>query len=470
MISLSRFAHTFDIDDNNIALFHSLRVKPVYLAKIEHKDFLDFMQNSTIKSLSDFPQSLAKIAVELYDCKILTKDSDTDDKVIRYFRSQIPEPAISGCYFILSEQCNLACKYCFLGNNNPEKRKHFSLKNMSVETAGKSLDFFVHQLAKNVMDVEPFIIFYGGEPLINFEVLEFVAERINKLRLTNVRFKNANMSVVTNGLLLDAKKMQRLKELNVNIGISIDGSTEESNALRVDIAGNPTFSNVLEILDMAKGNGIDVGLSVTINEETIKNKTKMLELIEKYNIKSFGFNMLMHEETFRISENYSEKAAQFIVDMFVELRKIGVNEERIMRKVQAFQKSYSAPHIYFSDCGATAGGQIVIAPDGRVGICHGCLWDKKYFVSSVDDDSFDAKTNPVFLEWSQLSTLNKEECQDCAALGICGIGCPIDAMNAKEGNTLHSLDERFCVHAKKTLDFLIRDLYRIISNQDAEAE
>lgn len=36
-------------------------------------------------------------------------------------------------------------------------------------------------------------------------------------------------------------------------------------------------------------------------------------------------------------------------------------------------------------------------------------------------------------------------------------------MHLRKGNTIHSIDERFCVHAKKTLDFLIRDLYRIVT-------
>jgi len=466
MIRMSRFTHIFDLDDDHIALYHSLRLKPVYLTKTEYNNFLGFLQNSKIENLSDFPDSLAHIATELNDCKILTKNSDTDDTVIKYFRSILPEPIISGCYFILSEQCNLACKYCFLGNNNSKKRKHFSLKNMSLETAEKALDFFVRQLEKNANIVEPFIVFYGGEPLINFEVLDFIAGRINELRSSKLYFKNAKVSVVTNGLLLDEKKLKRLKELDVGIGISIDGCTEESNALRVDKADNPIFPSLLKILDMAKNNGIEIGLSVTINEETIKSKIKMLELIAKYNIKGFGFNILMHEGTFKINEDYYEKASQFIIDMFVELRKLGVYEDRIMRKIQTIQKSFLAPQPHFSDCGATAGGQIVVAPDGSVGICHGCLWDKKYFVSTVDDNFFDAKTNPVFMEWSQLSPINKEECQDCAALGICGVGCPIQAMNAKEGNTIHSLDERFCIHSKKTLDFIMRDLYRIISIPD----
>ena len=70
---------------------------------------------------------------------------------------------------ITSEQCNLACKYCFLGNNDAYKRSHFSLENMSIETADKAVDFFINQIKLSDMDFEdnkPVIIFYGGEPLV----------------------------------------------------------------------------------------------------------------------------------------------------------------------------------------------------------------------------------------------------------------------------------------------------------------
>ena len=66
-----------------------------------------------------------------------------------------------------------------------------------------------------------------------------------------------------------------------------------------------------------------------------------------------------------------------------------------MRKLDAFSKA----KVYFSDCAATSGGQIVIAPDGQVGICHGCLQDKKYFVSDVDDKAFDCKSDETYIEW-----------------------------------------------------------------------
>lgn len=336
---------------------------------------------------------------------------------------------------------------------------------MNKEVADKAIDFFVHQISLSGIkgdDNQPVAIFYGGEPLVNYPIVEYIAEKLNQLRKKVECIKNLDLSIVTNGLLLNRERALRLHELGVSIAISIDGFTEKENSMRVDTTGHPVFSRILQVLDMCKELNIPVSLSVTLTEETIKNKKDILQLIDKYDIKSFGFNILMSDENFTPSSQYNELAAQFIIDEFLELRKKGIYEDRIMRKLRAFTKS----QIYFSDCAATSGSQIVVAPTGQVGICHGCLHDKKYFVTNVDDHNFDARKNPTFIEWSQLTPINKEECQDCPALGICGGGCAINAMHSKPGNTIHSIDERFCVHAKKTLEFLIRDLYRVIQGKN----
>jgi uncharacterized protein len=333
---------------------------------------------------------------------------------------------------------------------------------MSAKTADEALDFFINQIKKSGCDPEnnkPILIFYGGEPLVNFSDLEHVAKRVNSLRKEEPIINNLEMSVVTNGLLLNKEPLIRLNKLGVSIGISIDGFTEEANSMRVDTTGKPIFSRLLEVLNQCKELNIDISLSVTLSEETIRESQSILSLIDTYGIKGFGFNIMMSDENFVLPQSYNEKAAQFIIDEFIELRKRGIYEDRMMRKLKAFTKS----QVYFSDCAATAGGQIVVSPDGRVGICHGCLSNKKYFISDIYDPDFSAQNNESFIEWSQLSPINKEECLDCPALGICGGGCPINAMHLKEGNTIHSIDERFCVHSIKTLDFLINDLYRIIS-------
>lgn len=462
MVNISRFAHSYDLGDA-IALYHSLRMKPVYLTKKAFRSLQAWLASSLCKKVEDAPADIRTEVNELVKYKILTQTKDEDDKVLQFVRSKIPAPAINVCYMIMSEQCNLACKYCFLGNNDCEKRGNFLLENMSVETAEQAIKFFIRQIKESGLDTEinkPVLIFYGGEPLVNYDVLEYIAKRINELRNVERSIRNIEMSMVTNGLLLDEDRIIRLHELGVSIAISIDGFTEEANGMRVDVAGKPVFSRILEKLDLCKKIGVNVSLSVTLSEETIKNTKDILKLVEKYDIKAFGFNIMMSSDTFVLPNSYNEAAAQFIIDEFIELRERGIYEDRMMRKLKAFSKS----QVYFSDCAATAGGQIVIAPDGRVGICHGCLHNKQYFVANINDDDFIAVKDKNFIEWSQLTPLNHEECMDCPALGICGGGCPVNAMYLKPGNTIHSLDERFCVHSKKTLEFFIKDLYRIVTH------
>lgn len=461
MVRLSRYTHTFDLG-NSVALYHSLRMKPVYLKKDAYEGLQAWLVGPFCTDYSNAPEELKATVDELVRYKILNHSEKDDDKVLQFVRSRIPDPAINVCYMITSEQCNLACKYCFLGNNDECKRSNFSLENMSKETADKAVDFFIKQIKLSGLDIEdnkPAIIFYGGEPLVNYDVLVYIAEKINALRDVEKSVKNMELSMVSNGLLLTEERALKLKELGVSIAISVDGFTEEANSMRVDVAGNNVFNKILKTLDMCKNTGVDVSLSVTLSEETIKDAKAILELVDKYGVKSFGFNIMMSDENFVLPQEYNEKAAQFILDEFVEFRKRGIYEDRIMRKLKSFTKS----QVYFSDCAATGGGQIVIAPNGQVGICHGCLHNKQYFVSNVDDKDFDASKHKLFVEWSRLTPVNKEECQDCVALGICGGGCPINAMHLKKGNTIHNLDERFCTHSKLTLDFLIKDLYRIIS-------
>lgn len=460
MVSTSQFTHIYDLGEA-VALYHSLRMKPVYLSREAFESLQAWLASSFCDSSDNAPASIAAEVTELIRAKILTQTQNEDERVLQFVRSKIPKPAINVCYMITSEQCNLACKYCFLGNNDCEKRSSFLTENMSVDTADKAISFFIRQLRESELDTEknkPVLIFYGGEPMVNFPVLEYIAVKINELRKSEDCIRNIDMSMVTNGLLLNESRIKRLHELDVAIAVSIDGFTDEANNMRVDVHGEPVFPRILQTLDKCKELGVDVSLSVTLSEETIKNTTDILRLIDTYGIKAFGFNIMMSSDSFALPPDYNDAAAQFIIDEFVELRERGIYEDRIMRKLKSFSKA----QVYFSDCAATAGGQIVIAPNGQVGICHGCLHDKQYFVTHVDDTDFVAVNDKNFIEWSQLTPLNHEECMDCPALGICGGGCPINAMHLKPGNTIHSIDKRFCVHSKKTLEFFIRDLYRIL--------
>ena len=394
---------------------------------------------------------------ELIDKKIFLSYEGEDEQIISRLRQNAPQPDVNLAYFILSEHCNLACKYCFVGSDACGQGIS-STKDMTPEIAEKALDVFARQLEQSSEDYTEYesnIIFFGGEPLLKFDVLEYVARRVKELSESRPVLRNTSLAVITNGTLLNEERILKLDAMGVAVSISIDGFTEQANSMRVDKQGNETFERVVQVLETYKRLEVDPpSLSVTLTERTIEDLPSMLKLVGDYGVRGFGYNVLLKREDEDGGEYY-EAASQFIIDSFLALREHGVYEDRIMRKLNAFAHS----RVHFSDCGATSGGQILFAPDGRIGICQGLMSESENYVADIWDDDFIANEHPAWKAWSGLTAIHNDECLSCEALGICGGGCPVNARLLHPELGLHCVDERSCVHSKKTLEFLIRDLY-----------
>ena len=200
---------------------------------------------------------------------------------------------------------------------------------------------------------------------------------------------------------------------------------------------------------------------MTLSQEALSESDTIFDIIEKYGITGLGFNILLSDKTYQVPEEYFVNVSKFIVEAFKVFREKGIYEDRIMRKVNAFVEH----NLHLFDCAAEGGNQIIVAPDGEIGLCHGFLATRETFASNIDDESFDMTTHPLFKEWNKRSPIFMEKCHGCMALGTCGGGC---ALNAKaNGESIWDLDERFCIHSKTTLEFLIWDLFEIIQEEFA---
>ena len=160
----------------------------------------------------------------------------------------------------------------------------------------------------------------------------------------------------------------------------LDGVTLDHAAAQLsgDVYKRQAYARVIEVLEMyAKLDVPAPSLSVTLSEKTIDDLPHMIELVRKYRVRGFGYNVLLSKGDEEKSDSYYRKASQFIIDSFVALRGDGVYEDRIMRKLNAF----ASARIHFSDCGATSGGQILFAPDGRIGICQGLMAEGENYVA-----------------------------------------------------------------------------------------
>jgi uncharacterized protein len=454
----TRFTHIFKRGDV-YALYNSLKLRPIYVSAALLEVIQSFRDGATVTEILTgtdpaFQEQFRTLLPALEEAKIIINAETTDDEILGFLQGHyLGHPYVSIAYFILTDACNFRCKYCFVENLIPDQ---YQRKLMNETTVTKGLDFFarVIRLKKGHFEEEKTIVIYGGEPMINKDALLFLLNSIREMKKNGRLPTKTEISMVTNGSLVTREVALALAEHRVNVAISLDGSQESTNSARCYKDGRPAFTDIIKGLQLLRECGVKVGISCTLNQASIDSFDETLRILtDQIKPEGLGFNILLSSCGYATSGDYDEKAAQALIKGFEFFRKRDVYEDRMMRKVNAFTKG----SLYAFDCGAAGGGQIVIAPDGKVGICHGYLGNKKYFVTTVDDVDFDPSKSSEYMEWAQRSPLKMPECVDCTALGICGGGCPLNADT--ETGSIWGLDKRFCTHSKTALEWLIWDLY-----------
>lgn len=151
----------------------------------------------------------------------------------------------------IAEACNLRCRYCVYSGKFVDSRKH-STRLMSWEIAKRSIDFFFDWIVRNEKyRYNPYILsigFYGGEPLLNFEVIKnsvFYSKSLVKSGIKELKGATLNFGITTNGLLLNDEIMEFLINNDFFLTISLDGPPEIHNKNK----GIGVFEKVMEKIE-----------------------------------------------------------------------------------------------------------------------------------------------------------------------------------------------------------------------------
>lgn len=141
----------------------------------------------------------------------------------------------------LTQQCNMRCNYCLYSGSYRGMRLH-SDKNMNIDILEQSLSFLINHSMQS-MDLN--IGFYGGEPLIRFDLIEYTFQYMKKHCPT----REINYSMTTNATLLTPAKVDILVKENIKIKISIDGPESVHNSNRTFINGKGSYRRIIKNLE-----------------------------------------------------------------------------------------------------------------------------------------------------------------------------------------------------------------------------
>ena len=155
--------------------------------------------------------------------------------------SEFYENQLHGLTLQVTQNCNLRCDYCvYSGKYN--MRTH-SDKTMNLEMAQAGIDYlFEHSKKINTLRIG----FYGGEPLLEFDLIKCCVEYIEQKSSD----KNINFYITTNATLLTPSVIDFLVQNNFQITISFDGPKEiHDNQRRYADSGMGSFDTVVKRLE-----------------------------------------------------------------------------------------------------------------------------------------------------------------------------------------------------------------------------
>lgn len=151
-------------------------------------------------------------------------------------------PQVDSFILGFTEQCNLRCTYCCYSGIYVNKRVH-SITSMDSSGIDRILTFIDSFTSKRPIR----LFIYGGEPLLNYDMVQYAIEKARKRWNNDVSF-----TVSTNGTTLNRERIDWLVANNVILAVSIDGTKPFHDRHRVDALGKGSYSKLYEALSYIK--------------------------------------------------------------------------------------------------------------------------------------------------------------------------------------------------------------------------
>lgn len=173
--------------------------------------------------------------------------------------------------FIVTKDCQLACKYCYLvGKNNKER--------MSFETASKAIDYILERENDDLFAFESVTWdFIGGEPLLEVDLIDKICDyiKVEMYRRNHHWFDSYMFSITTNGLNYSSEKVQKFVMKNINhlsVGITIDGTEQQHDLNRIyKNSGRGSYGEVVKSIPLWLKQFPEATTKVTIAHSNIPN-------------------------------------------------------------------------------------------------------------------------------------------------------------------------------------------------------
>ena len=360
------------------------------------------------------------------------------------FADMMTKAPVKSMCINISHDCNLRCEYCFAAKGDFGQGRCL----MPLETAKKAIDFIIaNSGTRRNLEVD----FFGGEPLMNFEV---VKETVKYARSLEQQYnKHFRFTITTNGLLLDDEKIEYINREMNNVVLSLDGRKEVNDRMRVTPNGKGCYDIIVpKYQKLVAGRGDkDYYIRGTFTKYNLDFTNDVLHFVD------LGFEQLSiepvvsdpkldysikYDDLPRVFEEYERLAGTI-----VESRKKGKYYNFFHFMIDLNQGPCAIKRLRGCGCGNE---YVAVTPQGDIYPCHQFVGHEEYRMGNLNDGSFDQEMK---LDFARANVYSKENCRNCWAKFYCSGGC--NANNYQYEGDIRKSHKTSCELEKKRLECAI---------------
>ncbi|MEW5814672.1 MAG: radical SAM protein [Spirochaetota bacterium] len=317
----------------------------------------------------------------------------------------------------LCHTCNLKCSYCYAGYGSYQGKSVHPF--MSKSVALKALDLYLDRLDQT-HGIE-IIDFFGGEPLLNYNVLrEAVRYASKKMEERN---RKIPFGITSNGLLLTKKYAQFLIRNNVKIMLSLDGDKEIHDTHRKTKNGRGSYQYIIRNVRpwlMKYPELFSARATITpdcLDLRRIYNHFKELGFKEYYVAMEYcscedNFLKWTDDIIKEYDRNYGIYISQVLTDVLKGER---YGTTYILKDLDRLRRREK--HVIPCQISRE---MVVVTPNGDLYPCQRLTEREEFKIGTVFNGIDEQKRRTL----APALVFEKEICKNCWARYLCGGGCP----------------------------------------------
>ncbi len=352
---------------------------------------------------------------ELYEQGILFSIDDYR----QFAENMAPSPVKAMCLHI-AHDCNLRCEYCFASTGDFGKGR----KLMDFDTGKRAIDFLLENSGDRT-NLE--LDFFGGEPLMNFDVVRQIVEYArSREQEYGKRFR---FTITTNGVLIDKDKIDFINREMSNVVLSIDGRKEVNDRMRKHRNGSGSYDTIVErYVELCKARDFqDYYVRGTFTGYNLDFTKDVMHLYD------LGFDQISVEPAVTEQTLPYAITEEDLPTVFAEYERLALELLKLERKRAETGEGKYLNFFHFmldldqGPCaikrlrGCGCGNEYVaITPDGDIYPCHQFVGLEDWKMGNLFDKSFDLQRKEYF---AKANIYTKQDCSTCWAKFYCSGGC-----------------------------------------------